>query len=198
MDWLVAILKMPTMKKTRNVINLFITLLFIGCSGDDGTNGLDGYNSIIVTLIEQPGGNCANGGFQIQTGIDLNSNNQLEDAEIDNISFICNGQDVEIGFKRYVSLISQSGTNNPTYSVLENTMELHINWVRESQGKYIGTLSSSIDTNNSVIFYNTPSTHTGVRGSIVSSTEIRLELEAGINAFKDNFNNLSFELRQYE
>jgi len=65
------------MKKANlNVLRaLLISLLMTGCSGEDG---IDGLNSLVITLIEQPGNNCSNGGFQIQTGIDLNSNNQLE------------------------------------------------------------------------------------------------------------------------
>ncbi|PKH52421.1 hypothetical protein CXF68_17740 [Tenacibaculum sp. Bg11-29] len=186
------------MRKVTKIFLVLLITLIISCSGDDGTDGIDGLNSLIVTLIEQPGGNCSNGGFQIQSGIDLNSNNQLELTEVDNTKFICNGQNANLGFNRYVSLISQSGATNPTSAILENTLGLDISWIRESQGKYLGTLDTSIDINNSVIFYNTPSTHTGVRGEIVSSSQIRLELEAGINAFRDNFSNLSFELREYE
>lgn len=187
--------KTKTMEKTKIAISLFIISLIIGCSGDDGADGL---NSLIVTLIEQPSINCTNGGFQIQSGVDLNDNNKLEEAEVDSIEFLCNVEDAKLDFTRYVSLISQSGTNNPISSVLENTIDIEINWVRESQGKYIGTLNSAIDINNSVIFYNTPNSHTGVRGEIISDTQIRLEFQDGINAFQDNFNNLSFELREYE
>jgi len=189
------------MSRTKITINLLIIILLVGCFGDngaDGINGIDGLNSIVVTLIEQPGVNCVNGGFQIQSGIDLNSNNQLEESEIDNTEFVCNGQDADLGFTRYVSLISQSGTGNPISTILENTLDVEVNWIRESQGKYLGTLNSSIDINSSVIFYSTPSSHTGVRGEVISETEIRLELQAGINAFQDNFDNLSFELREYE
>ncbi|WP_036152086.1 DUF7151 family protein [Maribacter forsetii] len=202
------------MKETKRVIYLLVISLIIGCSAEDGsdgldgidgvngTDGIDGLNSLVITLIEQPGENCPNGGFQIQSGIDTNSNGQLDESEFDNIEFICNGQNAELGFTRYVSLISQSGTDDPTSNVLENTLGLEIDWVRESEGRYLGTLSSTIDLNNTVIFHSTPSSqvqnHTGVRGVIESDTEISLELQFGIGALRDNFNNLSFELRQYE
>jgi len=97
------------MKKTTRILSFFLTLLIIGCSGDDGVdgiNGINGLNSLVVTVIEQSGSNCPNGGFQIQSGIDINSNNQLETGEIDNTEFICNGEDANLGYKTYVFLLS--------------------------------------------------------------------------------------------
>jgi hypothetical protein len=101
-------------------------------------------------------------------------------------------------FTSYVSLISQSGTDDPTSVLVENSLSLGISWVRESQGRYLGTLDRAIDIGKTVIFYNTPSTHTGVRGELVGNNQVRLELQNGINVFADNFENLSFELREYE
>ncbi len=95
-------------------------------------------------------------------------------------------------------MINQTGTNNPQSSILENTLGLTIVWTRESQGKYVGVLDSTIDIGKTVIFYTTPTTHTGVRGEIVGNNEVRIELQNGINVFADGFTNLSFELREYE
>jgi hypothetical protein len=62
----------------------------------------------------------------------------------------------------------------------------------------VGTLDKTITIGKTVIFYTTPTTHTGVRGEIIGDNQVRMELQNGINAFMDNFINLSFELRQYE
>ena len=186
------------MKRTRIIINLFIIILITGCSGDYGIDGIDGLNSIIVTLIEQPGVNCSNGGFQVLSGVDLNSNNQLEDSEVDATEFVCNGQDADLGFTRYVSLVSQSGTDNPTSNVLENTLNLEINWMRESQGEYLGDLSIPIDVNNTVILHNNLAEIRSVRVELISSNQIRIRTERLSGFFNDNFDNLSLEIRFYE
>tara|TARA_R100001369_G_scaffold87500_1_gene123112 strand:+ start:649 stop:1263 length:615 start_codon:yes stop_codon:yes gene_type:complete len=202
-----------------NTRSFYFTLLliffvgFVGCSPEDGSDGLNGsngidgidgingsngYNGLIKTLVEQPGENCSNGGFSVQSGLDTNVNGILEVNEVSNIEYLCNGDNADITYQSYVSLISQSGTDNPSSTILENTMDLNINWVRESQGKYVGTLDKTITIGKTVIFYTTPTSHTGVRGEIISDNQVRMELQNGINAFMDNFANLSFELRQYE
>lgn len=180
---------------------------FTGCSPEDGTDGLNGtdgldgsngYNGLIKTLVEQPGANCPNGGFSVQSGLDANANGTLDTNEVTSTEYLCNGDNADFTYLTYVSLLSQSGTENPSSNVLENTLELNINWVRESQGKYVGTLDKTITIGKTVIFYTTPTTHTGVRGEIIGDNQVRIELQNGINAFMDNFSNLSFELRQYE
>ncbi len=189
---------------------LFSFLLLASCSsedgadgtngrdGTDGSNGSNGLNSLITTLIEQPGANCANGGYRIDVGLDDNSNGTLDADEIDATEYLCNGDTSGLAFESYVSLISQTGTGDPTTTVLENSLGLTIVWTRESQGKYVGALDRTIDIGKTVIFYTTPTTHTGVRGEVVGDNEVRIELQNGINAFADDFSNLSFELREYE
>ncbi len=169
-----------------------------GTNGLNGTNGTDGHNSLITTLIEQPGVNCTNGGFKIEAGVDTNDNGQLEAGEVDTTEYLCNGDVTGLSYLSYVSLISQSGTADPQSTILENSLNLNIDWVRESQGMYVGTLDKTIDIGKTVIFYTTPTTHTGVRGEVVADNQVRIELQNGINAFADNFTNLSFELREYE
>ncbi|RAJ16039.1 DUF7151 family protein [Arenibacter echinorum] len=180
---------------------------FVGCSPEDGTDGLNGsngidgsngFNGLIKTLVEQPGENCSNGGFSVQSGLDVNANGALDTNEVTSTEYLCNGDNSNITYQSYVSLLSQSGTENPSSNILENTLDLNISWVRESQGKYVGTLDKTITIGKTVIFYTTPTTHTGVRGELIGNNQVRIELQNGINAFMDNFSNLSFELRQYE
>lgn len=58
------------------------------CNGEDGA---DGYNTIIATTTD--GVDCANGGVQFSIGMDVNSNNTLDEDEIDAFHTICNGND---------------------------------------------------------------------------------------------------------
>tara|TARA_R110000868_G_scaffold193351_1_gene438212 strand:- start:5618 stop:6223 length:606 start_codon:yes stop_codon:yes gene_type:complete len=191
-------------------LSLIVLIGFIGCSPEDGTDGINGnngingidgsngFNGMIKTLVEQPGANCSNGGFSVQSGQDANANGVLDASEINTTEYLCNGDNADFTYQSFVALISQSDTENPSSLVLENTLDLNINWVRESQGKYVGTLDKTITIGKTVIFYTTPTTHTGVRGEIIGDNQVRIELQNGINAFMDNFTNLSFELRQYE
>ena len=169
-----------------------------GSNGADGNDGSDGLNSLINTIIEQPGANCANGGFLLEAGQDDNGNGTLDASEVDTSEYLCNGDTSGLPYLTYVSLISQSGTDDPQSTILENTLDLNIAWTREAQGMYVGNLDKTIDISKTVIFYTTPTTHTGVRGEIVGDNQVRIELQNGINAFADDFTNLSFELREYE
>jgi hypothetical protein len=45
-------------------------------------------------------------------------------------------------YKSYVALLSQSGTNAPVATVLENTLGTTITWVRDSQSTYRGVVGS--------------------------------------------------------
>lgn len=64
-----------------------------GADGLDGADGTNGYNSLINLLEEAPGSNCANGGFFIEVGLDVNSNDVLDTDEVNMNTFICNGID---------------------------------------------------------------------------------------------------------
>ena len=60
----------------------------IEISGANGTNGL---KALISSTSEPSGNNCANGGIQIEIGVDDNNNEVLEASEIDQTQYICNG-----------------------------------------------------------------------------------------------------------
>lgn len=49
-------------------------------------------------------------------------------------------------YKTYVALLTQSGTNAPVATVLENTLG-NIVWTRVSDGEYNGTLNSTFTPN---------------------------------------------------
>jgi hypothetical protein len=65
---------------------ILIFVLFSSCQFSD-----DGYNSLITTNTEEPGTNCEAGGIVINYGLDLNRNNSLEQSEIQNSEYLCNG-----------------------------------------------------------------------------------------------------------
>ena len=50
-----------------------------------------GQSSLLNLIPEPPGANCASGGIKVVSGIDANRDNVLEDNEIQNVKYVCNG-----------------------------------------------------------------------------------------------------------
>lgn len=75
------------------------------CNGDDGSNGANGSNSLLDLIAEPVGENCSAGGFKLISGFDENSNNVLDNDEIINTEYICNGADGNNGINGQNSLI---------------------------------------------------------------------------------------------
>ncbi len=80
---------------------LFVTVLFVllpmaGClssSADETTEDDEkGMNSLIRITDEDSGENCAYGGVKIESGIDIDNNQNLSDNEVDSTSYVCNGE----------------------------------------------------------------------------------------------------------
>lgn len=59
----------------------------------NGTDGINGNNMLMNVIPEAAGTNCSSGGHKIISGIDLNKNNILDSNEIQNVQYICNGDD---------------------------------------------------------------------------------------------------------
>ena len=64
-----------------------------GRPGENGSDGSDGHNSLISVLEEAAGDNCKNGGKKFMNGVDADGNGVLDEAEIKNSYYICNGED---------------------------------------------------------------------------------------------------------
>ncbi len=83
--------------KSLKLISLSILVALAGCDdGDDGKNGVNGTNgsnglTSLISQINLPVGNdnCLNGGVQIDSGLDDNSNGSLEAGEIDATEYVC-------------------------------------------------------------------------------------------------------------
>lgn len=54
--------------------------------------------------------------------------------------------------KRYVALISQTGTDAPVATVLENTLGGTVVWTRGNIGNYTGTLASAFTQDKTILF----------------------------------------------
>lgn len=57
-------------------------------------------------------------------------------------------------YKVYVALLTQSGTNAPVATVLENTLGGTVVWSYEGNGQYEGTLASAFTSNKTTTIIN--------------------------------------------
>jgi hypothetical protein len=66
-----------------------------GSAGAQGNPGENGYNQAVATAIEGAGLNCANGGVQLQFGLDTSRDGTLDPGEVNSAltRYICNGAD---------------------------------------------------------------------------------------------------------
>jgi len=77
----------------------------------NGLAGDDGLNSLVEILPEMDGENCPNGGYVFNTGTDLNSDNILEENEIQSSVYVCNGLNGESDIQIRLSLLTILGAN---------------------------------------------------------------------------------------
>ena len=75
------------------LISAFIAAIFFGCTKE----GTTGQSSLLNLIPEPPGANCTSGGIKVMSGIDANRDNVLEDNEIQNVKYVCNGNDGSSG-----------------------------------------------------------------------------------------------------
>ena len=80
------------MKMKIILICAFIATIFFGCTKE----GTTGQSSLLNIIPEPPGANCASGGIKVASGIDANRDYVLEDNEIQNIKYVCNGKQWEL------------------------------------------------------------------------------------------------------
>lgn len=65
-----------------------------GSNGKDGANGAPGTSMLVRTVAEPASANCASGGQKLQLGADVNGNGQLDDDEVQESRYVCNGNSV--------------------------------------------------------------------------------------------------------
>lgn len=90
----------------KKLIPLIVCAFLLSCEKPE-----DGKNSLINTIIVPKGADCSNGGYKLLTGLDLNSDDILQDTEVQNTKFVCNGVS---GNNSLVSLIVEPAGANCT------------------------------------------------------------------------------------
>lgn len=80
-------------------------------------NGMDGQYSLITISREENVQNCAAGGVKIDSGIDLNRNQTLDDDEIQLTKFVCDGEGHESQIRLRITDPIGFGLASPTLTI---------------------------------------------------------------------------------
>lgn len=111
----------------KAIFSYVIVISFVlihGCA-KDGLDGQDGLKSLIRIEIEPEGSNCMDGGYQVHSGIDLNSNDTLDDNEIQVSEYICHGIDAYYDKQVIIPFIGVNNlSTNSTTGIVSSAREL--------------------------------------------------------------------------
>jgi hypothetical protein len=100
------------------------------------------------------------------------------------VTGIINGAPV-VNYKKYIALISQTGTNDPTLSILENTIG-DIVWTRAAIGRYEATLTGAFPNQDRVyLLNNNTQVDTYIRFYWTSANTIQLRTIDLTNTLQD-------------
>jgi len=82
-----------------------------GSNGTNGIDGSDGLQSLVVVTSIGTGDKCTNGGYQVDSGLDINIDNTLVADEITSTEYICHGEDGSNGEDGIDGVDGEDGTN---------------------------------------------------------------------------------------
>lgn len=105
------------------------------------------------------------------------------------------------GYKIYTALLSQSGTSDPTVTVLGSNQIGTIVWTRNSTGNYTGTLTGAFTSNKTwLICQKGDGSGNFINGllSRANADALTLDTRDNTGTVTDNFTNMSIEIRVYQ
>jgi len=108
----------------------------------------------------------------------------------------------EISYKVYTAILNQSGTNNPTVTILQNSLGGNIVWTRFATGSYKGTLSNTFTVNKTYVSSSLSQTGNDILNGgpsfILPNSEIDFfYYHVTSGNFLDNITNAFIEIKVY-
>ena len=147
-----------------------------GPKGDQGDPGIDGYTSLIKLTPFTSNTSCAAGGVTIESGIDKNQNNILDDSEIDNTEDVCNGGNAESDRQIFISLAAAgagSGNNSVTPVITGSLLKFNKTYYTGADSIIFVADPYVFDaSNNSVVELYNVTDHQVIAGSTLSSNNL--------------------------
>jgi hypothetical protein len=102
-----------------------------------------------------------------------------------------------VNYKKYVALLNQTGTNDPTAYVLENTLSSGIVWTRDTTGEYLGTVTGEFTENKTVAFLTITDNGEAMTGRKNINTIAVYTYNSSGAATDGKLTNASIEIRVY-
>jgi len=87
-----------------------------------------------------------------------------------------NGIATKVPYTSRVSLVTQSTTNAPTETILENSAGITLTWSRLSAGMYRATYGSSVNLSKTTLRIGNTYRYSEIIGVIIDSTTARFQL----------------------
>ena len=168
------------MKKIIRVyFSVIIGLILLSCQPEDGENGILGLNSLTIFSEVESGLDCQYGGIRIDVGLDSNANLTLEENEIKNTKFVCEGIDDPISKETRIVLhnnnVGASGTSGNYINNYPAIIKFDKgNWTNISSIIYTASIKSDNVNNNAIVDLYNSTNYSIINNSILStnSTEI--------------------------
>nr|WP_321410748.1 hypothetical protein [uncultured Allomuricauda sp.] len=163
------------MKKIIRVyFSVIIGFIFFSCQPEDGINGILGLNSLTIFSEVEPGLDCQYGGIRIDVGLDSNANLALEENEIENTKFVCEGIDDPISKETRIVLHNDNGGASGTSGKYINNYPAIIkfnigNWTNISSIIYTANIKSDNANNNAIVDLYNATNFSVINNSILST-----------------------------
>lgn len=128
----------------------------------------------------------------------LGAGDKLPVLESSTVKYVDGGDIGGTSYLKYVALLSQTGTNAPVATVLENTLGGAVVFSYEEEGAYIGTLAAAF-TENKIVFFlgSIDSADTFVKAEWIDTDSFRiLSFNTGTQA-DDELDATAIEIRVY-
>lgn len=101
-------------------------------------------------------------------------------------------------YKKYVAIMSQSGTDAPTALVMENTLGATITWAYDDVGSYYGNLSSAVLTANKTWFISGNTADLNTITTINTTQQVQINTNGDVDTPANTMmTNVAIEIRVY-
>jgi len=150
-------------------------------------NGVNNQNTLTKYTTEHAGSNCGAGGQKIETGRDSNGDGTLEENEIQQTMFVCNGMNGVTLNEIRVKITSNAG--NPGQGTGFSYTELFDFDIRNYPGidSVIFVVDNALSYEGFASFQLDDATHsTYIDGSIVSTTVVDNVTYKGVRLYSEN------------
>ncbi|AUX42512.1 uncharacterized protein SOCE26_039450 [Sorangium cellulosum] len=117
-----------------------------GDEGEDGDRGDDGEDALqaLIDLTPEPiGPNCANGGQKVTTGLDANGNGVLDEGEISDTAYLCDGDDGGRGVAGFQLVSKYTAPGGPIAEIVAASPDGNVLAYTSSATKTVGFVDIS-------------------------------------------------------